>query len=102
MVALSLWLGTVILLLFAFIVGLHVLRDIFHEGKDRYQSESNRESSEPTGREGHTVHRSLDGTDEAGRPSSPARGTEGTVICNNCKTANDSEYTFCQECTERL
>lgn len=108
-----LWLGTLVLLVFALLVGLSVLRDIFTEGKERYRSGGkpgpDGPPSEPEEGNGRAAGGSESGVDRSAEPeggrSAGGVGTTASgesVVCSSCNTRNDPAYTYCQECTERL
>jgi len=79
-------LAVTILLLFALAITLPVIRDIVREGLDRHhERKTDSLEAEPTGPDG-----SGDELDADRRR------------CPHCGTVNDSEYSFCQGCSERL
>lgn len=79
-------LAVTVLLLFALAITLPVIRDIVTEALDRRHDQKTKAlESEPSHSEETNDERSV-----------------GGERCPECGAVNDGEFTFCQECSERL
>ena len=80
------WIALAIIALY---VSLGVLRDIYHEARER--------RARDLSADGPSVQNSPDTT-----ASTPETTDESERICSSCGTVNESGYTYCQQCASRL